>query len=324
MSDRALALASVVPAPLRELLRSRALKLQRPVLGRRLGRHRSARAGVGLDFRDHRAYVPGDDPRLLDWRAVARRERLVLRQTEAEDELSLVLLVDGSGGMAYGEGSAQKFAVARALAGGLAWLATRQGDPVGLAVGADGIVADATARPSSSPERLAGIAEQLQNPTLRGNCPWPALFDAVGPRLPRRSLVVVVSDALDPSSDGVPTDEADETFLRGLASIRARRHDVVVLQTLHRDETEFPWTDRTTLRFIDLFGRRKPREGAAAGMREGYLAAVAAHQSRLAARCEDEGLLLHTVHTDEDLATAFLGLLGRFEGAPQTAEVSTP
>src|SRR5690606_1369373 len=99
------------------------------VWGRRFGRHRSARAGVGLDFRDHRPYVPGDDPRRLDWRAVARRERLVLRQTEAEDELSLCIVFDGSGGMAYGESDASpstsKLRAAWAVAGGLAWLAAR-------------------------------------------------------------------------------------------------------------------------------------------------------------------------------------------------------
>src|SRR5690606_14139521 len=93
-TDTTETIARILPADLRELLRTRVLLLQRPVWGRRHGRHRSARAGMGLDFRDHRAYVPGDDPRRLDWRAVARRDRLVLRQTESEDELPVVLVVD--------------------------------------------------------------------------------------------------------------------------------------------------------------------------------------------------------------------------------------
>ncbi|MBL4686373.1 MAG: DUF58 domain-containing protein, partial [Nannocystaceae bacterium] len=124
------ALAKIVPAELRELLRSRTLSLSRPIWGRRHGRHTSARAGLGLDFRDHRAYVPGDDPRMLDWRAVARRERLVLRQTESEDELRLTLAVDDGKGMAYGSGAQSKRRYAHAVAGGLAWLAHRQGDAV--------------------------------------------------------------------------------------------------------------------------------------------------------------------------------------------------
>lgn len=315
MSERALPLASLVPPQLRELLRARALVMGRPVFGRRLGRHRSARAGVGLDFRDHRPYVPGDDPRRLDWRAVARRERLVLRQTEAEDELSIVFAFDLGGSMGYGEGEAQKVAYARALVGAMAWLASRQGDPVGLVAGTAGAVADALVRPSASPERLEGFAHQLLDHAPAGLCPWLDMLEAMTPRLPRRSVVVAVGDFLDPSGDGSPEEgESDRALIGALGSLRARGHDVVLLQVLHRDELDFPWNDRSTLRFADLFGLRKPKEGAAAAMREGYLAAFRAHQQRLADRTEREGLVLHTVCTDEDLVESFLGLLGRFEG----------
>lgn len=315
MSERALPLASLVPPQLRELLRSRALVLHRPVFGRRLGRHRSARAGVGLDFRDHRAYVPGDDPRRLDWRAVARRERLVLRQTEAEDELSVVFAFDLGGSMAYGEGDQQKATYARALVGALGWLASRQGDPVGAVLAHDAQVDDARVRPSSSPERLAGLAAALTETTPAGVCPWLPMLEAATPRLPRRSVFVAVSDFLDPSGEGQPDDdEADRALLGALGSIRARGHDVVLLQVLHSDEVEFPWADRTTLRFSDLFGLRKPKDGAAAAMREGYLQAFRAHQARLSEHCDREGLVLHTVRTDEDIAQAFLGLMARFEG----------
>ncbi len=321
MSERALPLASLVPPQLREVLRSRTLVLRRPVFGRRLGRHRSARAGVGLDFRDHRAYVPGDDPRRLDWRAVARRERLVLRQTEAEDELSLVFATDLGGSMAYGEGAANKGTFARAMIGALAWLASRQGDPVGLVSGRDEHVDDLLARPSASPERLAGLAEHLTDADPHGACPWQRVLEAMTPRLPRRSVVIAVSDFLNP--EGTQTaedDEGDRALIGALSSMRSRQHDIVLLQVLHRDEAEFPWTDRSTLRFSDLLGLRKPKEGAAAALRDGYLEAFRAHQARLAERCDAEGLILHTVFSDEDIVEAFLGLLARLDGAAEAPQ----
>ena len=40
------------------------------------GRHKSARKGASAEFAEHRAYVPGDDLRNLDWKLVARRQRL--------------------------------------------------------------------------------------------------------------------------------------------------------------------------------------------------------------------------------------------------------
>ena len=63
----------------------------------------------------------------------ARRDRLILRQTEAEDELPIVLAVDVGANMGYGDGRGSKLAVARALAGcARVGGDLRQGDAVGL------------------------------------------------------------------------------------------------------------------------------------------------------------------------------------------------
>lgn len=316
------ALGRIVPAQLRELLRSSTLTLARPVWGRRHGRHASARAGLGLDFRDHRHYVPGDDPRQLDWRAVARRERLVLRQTEAEDELALALVVDDGASMAYGKGEAQKRAYAHALAGGLAWLAHRQGDAIAAGIGRDGSVDEALLRPSSGRERLSAIALHLGDHEARGRCPWPPLLEKVAPRLPQRSLLVVLSDFTDLRSDDEDdADAREDELLRGLSHLRARRHDVVLVQVLHRDELEFPWRERRMLRFIDLRGLRSPLEGPGRSMRDGYLRRMNEHLARLHARCESEGLFLHRVVTDEPLAAGFVRLLARLAGAPADGDL---
>jgi uncharacterized protein (DUF58 family) len=310
------ALARVVPADLRELLRAHALELQRPVWGRRHGRHRSARAGIGLDFRDHRAYSPGDDPRQLDWRAVARRDRLVLRQTEAEDELPLALVLDAAAGMDYGEGSSSKIAVARAIAGALAWLAARQGDRVGLAIGRDDGVDARVLVPHGGQERLDAVAHALARAEPRGSCPWEPLLTQVAHRLPRRSLVLVLSDLLDPGRGRDDGDAVQDELLRALAQLRARRHDVVVVQVLHDDELEFPWLDRKSVRFEDLRRVRDDVEGPGAAMRDGYLRRLRAHLDALDTGCEARGIVLVRVVTDEPLPRMFVELLARLAGVP--------
>ncbi|MEM9457837.1 MAG: DUF58 domain-containing protein [Myxococcota bacterium] len=307
-------LGTLVPDRLRELLRGRQLAVRRPVWGRRHGRHAAARAGLGLDFRDHRAYVPGDDPRRLDWRAVARRERLVLRRTESEDELSLVLVLDGGGGMDYGEGSQHKLRYAHAIAGGLAWLAHRQGDPVGLSLGRQQTVDVALARPRSGRERLSAVAHRLAEASPRGRCPWVSLMNTTAPRLPRRSLLVLLSDLLDPGTAPDDADEVLEQLLRGLAQLRARQHDVVIVQLLHRDELSFPWPERSMLRFDDLRDLRPSLEAPGRSLREGYLNKLREHLERLDQRCEAEGLVLLRVATDTPVENAFAGLLGRLAG----------
>lgn len=307
-------LGQLVPADLRELLRSHTLLLKRPVWGRRHGRHRSARAGVGLDFRDHRPYVAGDDPRRLDWRAVARRDRLVLRQTEAEEELPVVLVVDEGGNMAYGSGDATKARAARAIAGGLAWLASRQGDPISAVAGSNGRVDTGLLRPVSGHERLVALARLLGREEPSGRCSWGTMLHELAPRLRPRSLVVVLSDFLDPGVGEADPAGAEQDLWRALMHLRARRHDVVVVQVLHRDELEFPWTERNMLRFEDLRGVLPDHEGPGASLREGYRAALAAHLTSLEETCERGGLFLHRVVTDEPLAETFMGMLARLSG----------
>jgi len=276
--DPAQALAAVVPPELRELLRGRQLVLTRPVGGPHAGRHASTRAGLGDQFRGHRPYSPGDDPRRIDWRAVARRDRLVLRQTDSEDALATVLLLDASGGMAYGTGTSNKLRHASALAGALAQALLRE--PAGA-------------------------------------CPWPALLAAAAPALPRRRLVLLFSDLLDPD----PADpNADAHLLHDLAALRSRGHDVVLVQVLHRDELEFPWSGRGLWRFEDARGAREPREGHAPSLRAAYLERLGAHLSRLERGCADAGLHLHRCVSDQPLTAALLGLLARLAGRPQPAE----
>ena len=61
-----------------------------------LGRHASRRKGFSTEFSDYRPYVAGDDPRALDWRVLARTDRLYVKRYAAETELELTLVMDCS------------------------------------------------------------------------------------------------------------------------------------------------------------------------------------------------------------------------------------
>jgi uncharacterized protein (DUF58 family) len=270
---------------------------------------------VGHDFRDHRPYAPGDDLRRLDWRAAARRDGLVLRRTQAERELSLVLLMDAGGGMAYGEGERQKWTVASAIAGGLAWMALRQADRFGFGLGRDAHVDHASLRPAGATARARALAHALADQQPRGRCPWSTLLAAVPPRIPRRSLVVVISDLWDvaDAANGDPDVALDE-LLGALTNLRASEHAVALVQVVHRDELNFPWKEQRVHRFEDLARVRQPIEGPAAALRDDYLERLGTYLRRLESSCESQGLHLHRVVSDEPISQAFLSLLARFDG----------
>src|ERR1700737_2486969 len=109
-------------------LDSLALLTRRPMATGRPGRRRSPLAGSSMEFADYRRYTPGDDFRRIDWRAYARLERLFLRVFEAEENITVTILIDCSDSMYYGTPSKADLAIA--LAAALAYVSLKCEDNV--------------------------------------------------------------------------------------------------------------------------------------------------------------------------------------------------
>src|SRR5207248_3286794 len=60
------------------------------------GRHRSPYHGFSVEYLDHRAYSPGDDPRAIDWKILARTDKYHVKLFEDETNLRAHLLIDCS------------------------------------------------------------------------------------------------------------------------------------------------------------------------------------------------------------------------------------
>ena len=55
------------------------------------GLHRSPNLGASMDFAEHRAYMPGDDLRRIDWRLFGRSDRFFVKEFEADTNTNLLL-----------------------------------------------------------------------------------------------------------------------------------------------------------------------------------------------------------------------------------------
>ena len=145
-------------APLR--LRARAV-----AEGVYAGAHRSLRRGPGVEFGGHREYVPGDDLRWLDRRALLRHDKLIVREFETETDRGLRLIVDASASMGFRgrEAPGRQIRLRRAHRGGAARVALASGDPVGLDwLGGQGGRA-LPARPGREAfERMVGALESVE------------------------------------------------------------------------------------------------------------------------------------------------------------------
>lgn len=222
-----------------------ALDARIPMVGSVSGRHRSLTRGSSLEFSEYRKYVPGDDTRRLDWRAWGRSDRFYIKEFEADTNLRLCLVVDVSGSMAYGpQGSRQegstKLDFARYLCGTMAYLAANQGDAVGLSCAGDGFRLEIPPRRSAA--HLKHVLDEMATMKADGETGLPDALHAVAEKVAQRALVVVVSDLF--------TDT--ESLQKAFQHLRFRRHDVVVIHLLEKNEIEFEF-DRP-VRFVDLEG----------------------------------------------------------------------
>src|SRR5205807_9836230 len=158
------------PAPLARLgpLQIRARKVMEGVLS---GLHQTPHHGQSVEFSEHKEYAPGDEIKHIDWRAFAKLDKYYVKRFEMETNLRALLVVDGSGSMAYGRGAMTKLQYGAVCAGALAFLLARQGDQVALLVAGDG-----GATPgvrdfipfASSPAHVQELLRRLDAETGRG------------------------------------------------------------------------------------------------------------------------------------------------------------
>ena len=216
---------AALPIPLRELQRWR-LKLAKTVPARGLGQHLRRRAGQALEFRDHRPHAPGDDIRWVDWRASLRSGRpdhLLIRRFEAEEQLSLAVVIDARPAMRLPEDTG-KLTVAAWVVLCLAEIVAQGGDELMLATlfgrqeGRGPIRARAgMARPAAqrfTDDLLAPDPRQL-------DLPHTARTASLIARLRPASAVLLISDMLF-------DDPLGEVAAFAHAAQRARRELVVL------------------------------------------------------------------------------------------------
>lgn len=163
-----------------------------PLPGLKVERH----LGEGTEFHAMREYLPGLDPRTLDWRSTARHRRLICREHRAERNHPVVIAIDT--GYRMSEPLVGLPRLDHAVRGGLAlaWQALRTGDRVGLYAFAERPGAFAPPRPGRAAFLgLQELAAGLEYGTAEANFTLGLTW--LAQRLKRRSLVVLLTDFLD-------------------------------------------------------------------------------------------------------------------------------
>ncbi|MBL8842010.1 MAG: DUF58 domain-containing protein [Planctomycetes bacterium] len=200
-----------------------ALARRSPAAGRKIERFQ----GDGSEFQALRDFVPGLDPRTLDWKATARHRKLLCRELRAERNHPLVLAFDTGHRMREPIDGVSRLDRAINAALLLGYVALRAEDRVAL------FAFDSAARAflpfvagAAQFDRLRAAAAELEATTEESN--YTLGLSELSRHLPRRSLVVLFTDFADAIGAELLVDNVGRL---------ARRH-VVLLVAVRDDELD--------------------------------------------------------------------------------------
>jgi uncharacterized protein (DUF58 family) len=228
------------------------------------GDSQGRRAGASVEFMDHRRYVPGDNPRWLDWRAYARTDQLLIKRYREEVRPVVEVWIDGSASMAVCPQKAQ--------------FALDLGVFLGEVAAAQGHKARVTELGGRSwpPGTLVELSYDGKRPLA------DLLEEAMGRQRPG-ALVILVSDFLSPH---------DARRLVGLFAARGCR--LACVQVLSKEDSAPTFSGKLEL--------EDPETGQVAeldvdeSVRAAYLRRLGALQSALRDACLQAGGLMAELH----------------------------
>ncbi len=270
------------------------LRARHVVEGFLSGMHRSPYFGQSVEFRQHREYTWGDDPRYVDWKVWAKQDRYYVKQFEEDTNLRGTLLVDVSGSMRYGRGPMTKYEYGCTIGVSLAYLLLRQQDAVGCVAFDDAVRMTVPLRTRRN--HLDSVIQALEVSAPRNKTDMFQILREVAETYPRRGMMVLISDLLTER----------EGLFRGLKLLRSRGHDVLVFHLLDDDELDFPFTGPTRFDGLELpqMLRCNPR-----ALREGYLAALGEYLEEVRRGCTGNGVDYALLRTSQPLDAALAAYL---------------
>lgn len=200
------------------------------------------RSGAGSMFRDHKNYSQGDDLRFVDWNVYSRLGELLVKRFDAEESLSLLLVVDASGSMDFG--ADRKHDVAIRIAAALGFIALSNDASVSLHVAPE--QAGVPRRTTFGRSRVHAFLELLDGARAGGAIDFVREVKGAVGSARGRGLAVVISDFFDEGGHA-----------RALRFLRHAGYRVSAIHVLDRLDLDPGHEGR--LRLVDLESGRSLR-----------------------------------------------------------------
>ena len=260
------------------------------------GLHRSPHLGFSTDFAEHRQYMPGDDLRHLDWKLLARTDRLYIKKYQGDTNAQIHLLIDASASMRYASGEVTKLQYAQYLSSSLAFLGVRQHDSVGLRAFDEDVIEHIP--PSSRSGHLRTVLGVIERIVPGRGTALSKQLHLLAEQLTRRGVIVLISDLYD----------EPEQLLTALEHLRFRGNEVIVFHVLDRQEVDFDFAEPLVLEDAETEEQLHVLPDV---LRDEYRRAMRTHIDRLSEGAARNRIDYELLKTSEPLDAALFSYLAR-------------
>jgi uncharacterized protein (DUF58 family) len=231
------------------------LLAQQVVEGFIVGLHRSPFHGFSVEFAEHRLYNAGESTRNIDWKVLARTDKLFVKRFEEETNLRCQIVVDASSTMYYPWDDKQmdklkyrnKFCFAAQSAAVLMNALKRQRDAFGLTLFDSEVQVNTNCKSTTQHYRqlLGHLTQRIENPRLNIGTDLAKCLHQVADSMHKRSLIVVFTDVME------RMDEAENLFA-ALQHLRHSKHEVILFHVTDANkERQFQFENRPYI-FVDM------------------------------------------------------------------------
>ena len=258
------------------------------------GEYHTAFKGRGMAFSEVREYQFGDDIRSIDWNVTARFNRPYVKIFEEERELTVMLVIDVSGSLLFGQDTRTKQEMITEIAATLAYSAIQNNDKIGVIFYSDKL--EKFIPPKKGKKHILYIIRELidfQPANTKTDISGAIRY--LTNVIKKRCTTFMISDFID--SKSFQTD----------LTIANRRHDVIAIQVYDNRETELPSIGLMRVKDAET-GAERQIDTSSKAVRKVYSQWWINQQNSLNESFKKSNIDSVSISTNQDYVKALMGL----------------
>jgi uncharacterized protein (DUF58 family) len=264
------------------------------------GLHQSPFHGFSVEFAEHRLYNNGESVKNIDWKLLARTDKLFVKQFEEETNLRCYLLLDTSSSMNFPEKGINKLQFSIYAIASLMHLFKKQRDAFGLCLFSDKV--DWLSSAKSTTTHLFHLYAELErtynNPKTATTTNITQVLHHVANEIHQRSMVIIFSDMLENSLNPKKL----QALFAAVQHLKFSKHEVIIFNVNDRQkEVDFNFDNRPH-HFIDIESGAEIKIHPGK-VRDAYKASLTEYRHQLELKCAQYHIDLVDVDINEGYQT---------------------